>query len=362
MIIGTRDTLTGAADNRPVRHHRRVELDAHRGELTAYCYRMTGSYQDAEDLVQETLLRAWKARERYDPARSAVRTWLYRIATNACLTALEGRARRPLPSGLGAPCDDPGAPLAPAPEVPWLQPFPDGRHDHDTRAELRLAWVAAVQLLPARQRAVLILREVLGFTAAEVAEQLDTTAAAVNSALQRARSTVAGVAPGAVREPEDPGQRAAVDRYLAAFEAADVPALVGLLAEDAVLEMPPLALWFRGTDAYRRFMARIFRQRGADWRTRPARANGQPAFAAYAFDGAAHRLHSLQVLELAGGFVVRNTVFTDPATLRTFELPETIRDFPRGGDESGPRRRYVPVRAAGTAPRPRTDRGRTDAR
>ncbi|MFF2628472.1 sigma-70 family RNA polymerase sigma factor [Kitasatospora griseola] len=305
-----------------------MELEAHRSELTVHCYRMTGSFQDAEDLVQETLLRAWNARDRYDPTRASVRTWLYRIATNACLTALDGRARRPLPSGLGAPGDDPGAPLAPAPDVPWLQPFPDGRYDVDARTELRLAWVAAVQLLPARQRAVLILRDVLAFTAAEVAEQLDTTVAAVNSALQRARSTVATVAAGSadtLREPDDPRQRAAVDRYLAAFEAADVPALVGLLAEDAVLEMPPVALWFRGPEAYGAFMERIFRLRGTGWLTRPARANGQPAFAAYAREGGQHHLHSLQVLDLADGRITRNTVFTDPATLRAFDLPETIR-------------------------------------
>ncbi|MFJ8442746.1 RNA polymerase subunit sigma-70 [Kitasatospora griseola] len=286
---------------------------------------MTGSFQDAEDLVQETLLRAWSARDRYDPTRASVRTWLYRIATNACLTALDGRARRPLPSGLGAPGDDPCAPLAPAPDVPWLQPFPDGRYDVDARAELRLAWVAAVQLLPARQRAVLILRDVLAFTAAEVADQLDTTVAAVNSALQRARSTLAAGPADTLREPDDPRQRAAVDRYLAAFEAADVPALVGLLAEDAVLEMPPVALWFRGPVAYGAFMERVFRLRGAHWLTRPARANGQPAFAAYAREGGRHRLHSLQVLDLADGRITRNTVFTDPATLRAFDLPETIR-------------------------------------
>ncbi|MFJ5927082.1 RNA polymerase subunit sigma-70 [Kitasatospora sp. NPDC092948] len=301
-----------------------MELDAHRSELTAHCYRMTGSFQDAEDLVQDTLLRAWNARDRYDPTRASVRTWLYRIATNACLTALEGRARRPLPSGLGAPGDDPGAPLTPAPEVPWLQPFPDGRYDIEARAGLRLAWVAAVQLLPARQRAVLILRDVLAFTAAEVAEQLDTTVAAVHSALRRARSTVAAGSPDALRESDAPAQRAAVDRYLAAFEAADVPALVELLAADAVLEMPPLALWFRGPQAYGAFMARLYRLRGTDWLARPARANGQPAFAAYVLDGGRHRLHSVQVLDLAGALITRNTVFTDPATLRTFALPETI--------------------------------------
>src|SRR5690242_8866914 len=141
---------------------------------------MFGSFQEAEDLVQETMLRAWKARDRYDPARATVRTWLYRIATNACLTALDGRRRRPLPSGIGAPSEDTEAPLTPALDVPWLQPFPDGRFGVEARADLRLAWVAAVQVLPARQRAALVLRDVLDFSAAEVAEQLATTVPAVN--------------------------------------------------------------------------------------------------------------------------------------------------------------------------------------
>src|SRR3954466_14223852 len=142
-----------------------MDFEAHRGELIAYCYRMLGSFHEAEDLVQETMLRAWKARDRYDSTRATVRTWLYRIATNACLTALGGRARRPLPSGLGAPNDDPGAPLTPAFDIPWLQPFPDVRYDVEVRADLRLALVAALQVLPARQRAVLVLREVLEFSA-----------------------------------------------------------------------------------------------------------------------------------------------------------------------------------------------------
>jgi RNA polymerase sigma-70 factor (ECF subfamily) len=149
-----------------------VDYEPYRGELVVYCYRMLGSFHEAEDLVQETMLRAWKARDRYDPARASVRTWLYRIATNACLTALEGRARRPLPSGLGVPSEDPGAALAPALDIPWLQPFPDARCEAETRTDLRLALVAAMQLLPPRQRAVLVLREVLDFSAAEVAGQL----------------------------------------------------------------------------------------------------------------------------------------------------------------------------------------------
>jgi RNA polymerase sigma-70 factor (ECF subfamily) len=197
-----------------------VEFEPYRDELVAYCYRMLGSFHEAEDLVQETMLRAWKARDRYDRTRASVRTWLYRIATNACLSALEGRARRPLPSGLGAPGDDPGAPLTPAFDIPWLQPFPDARFDTGMRADMRLALVAAMQVLPPRQRAVLVLREVLEFSAAEVAAQLGTTVTAVNSALQRARAALAEVGDASeVTEPDDPGVRAVIQRDGLAHEA-----------------------------------------------------------------------------------------------------------------------------------------------
>ncbi|WP_188273518.1 sigma-70 family RNA polymerase sigma factor [Streptomyces sp. CBMA152] len=310
-----------------MRHDDLVDFEAYRGELTAYCYRMLGSFHDAEDLVQETLLRAWKARERYDPARASVRTWLYRIATNACLTALEGRGRRPLPSGLGAPSDDPWAPLAPALDVPWLEPFPDARFDPEVRADLRLAWLAAVQHLPARQRAVLVLRDVLAFSAAEVAEQLGTTVAAVNSALQRARAVLADVGDAdAVTEPDDPEVRAVVQRYMRAFEAADVPALVRLLADDAVLEMPPVPLWYRGSGAYGRFLERVFALRGTGWAMRALTANGQPALAAYAPQpGGAYELNTLQVLTVTAGRVARNIVFADPGVFDAFDLPREIR-------------------------------------
>ncbi|MDT0344312.1 RNA polymerase subunit sigma-70 [Streptomyces litchfieldiae] len=255
-----------------------MDFEPYRGELVAYCYRLTGSYADAEDLVQETMLRAWRAREGYDRTRASVRTWLYRIATNVCLTALEGRARRPLPSGLGAPSHDPGAPLTPAFDIPWLEPFPDARFDVAARADLRLALVAAMQVLPARQRAVLVLREVLEFSTAEVAAQLGTTVPAVNSALQRARAALAGEGDvSEVTEPDDPEARAVIQRYVRAFEAADVPALVRLLTEDAVLEMPPVPLWYRGSRDYGLFMERVFAMRGTAWGARHLTANGQPA-------------------------------------------------------------------------------------
>jgi len=306
-----------------------VDFEAYRGELVAYCYRMLGSFQDAEDLTQETMLRAWQARDRYDDTRASVRTWLYRIAANACLTAIQGRARRPLPSGLGAPSEDPGAPLTPAFDIPWLQPFPDARFDAGARADLRLALVAAMQVLPPRQRAVLVLRDVLEFSAAEVAAQLDTTAAAVNSSLQRARAALAEAAGlSEVAEPGDPRARAVIERYVRAFEAADVPGLVRLLTEDAVLEMPPVPLWYRGRRDYGRFMTRVFETRGAGWRASPLSANGQPAFAAYAPEpGGGHRLHTLQVFTVAGGRVASNVVFADPAVFTAFGLPER---FPAG--------------------------------
>ncbi|WP_316745003.1 sigma-70 family RNA polymerase sigma factor [Streptomyces sp. MK7] len=303
-----------------------MDFEPYRGELVAYCYRMLGSFHEAEDLVQETMLRAWKARDRYDRTRASVRTWLYRIATNACLTALEGRSRRPLPSGLGAPSEDPGAPLTPAFDIPWLQPFPDARFDAEVRTDMRLALVAAMQVLPPRQRAVLMLREVLEFSAAEVAEQLGTTAAAVNSALQRARAAlveVGGVEE--VTEPDDAEARAVIQRYVRAFEAADVPALVQLLTDDAVLEMPPVPLWYRGSRDYGLFMDRVFAMRGTGWRMTSLTANGQPALAAYAPEpGARHRLHTLQVFTVTGGRIRRNVVFADPQVFQAFGLPRQI--------------------------------------
>jgi len=308
-----------------------VDVEPYRAELVSYCYRMLGSYHEAEDLTQETMLRAWKARDRYDPALASVRTWLYRIAANACLSALAGRVRRPLPSGLGAPSDDPEAPLTPAFDIPWLQPFPDARFDIEVRADMRLALVAAMQLLPPRQRAVLVLREVLQFSAAEVAAQLGTTVPAVNSALQRARALLAETGDaGEVTEPDDPEARGVIDRYVRAFEAADVPALVGLLTDDAVMEMPPVPLWYRGSRDYGLFMDRVFEMNGTGWATRQLTANGQPALAAYAPDPAGgHRLHTLQVFTVAGGRVARNVVFADPRVFEAFGLPARI-----PGDES----------------------------
>ncbi|TDD87946.1 sigma-70 family RNA polymerase sigma factor [Actinomadura darangshiensis] len=306
------------------------DFDSYRRELLVHCYRMVGSVHEAEDLVQETMLRAWRSRDRYDERLASVRTWLYRIATNACLTALRGRARRPLPSGLGAPSDDPDAPLAPDFEVPWLHPFPDALLDDPAsrivrRGSLRLALVAAMQALPPRQRAVLILRDVLEYSAAEVAALLETSPAAVNSALQRARAGLSGITPEEeVAEPDDAAVSAVLDRYIASFEAADVDGLVSLLTDDAVLEMPPVPLWYLGRDDYGRFMARIFATRGGDWRTARTAANGQPALAAYRMSDGAYRLHTVQIFTITPKGVSRNVVFQDPRVFATFDLPQTL--------------------------------------
>ncbi|KUL22364.1 RNA polymerase subunit sigma-70 [Actinoplanes awajinensis] len=305
-----------------------MSLDRHeefRGDLLAHCYRMLGSFHEAEDVVQETMVRAWRAADRYDPRQASVRTWLYRIATNACLTALEGRTRRPLPSGLGPAGDDPHVALTPRRDIPWLQPFPDARLGDPAdaaqqRAGLRLALVAALQLLPARQRAALLLRDVLRMPAAEVAQILDSSVASVNSSLQRARVTLRAAAPDIdeLREPVDPGERAVVERYLAAFEAADVPRLTRLLADDVVLEMPPVALWLAGRVHYRQFIERVFGMHGAGWQMVPVPANGGPALAAFTPD---RKPHSVQLFTVAGGLIRRCVTFVDPAVVGVFLPP-----------------------------------------
>jgi len=317
-----------------------VRTGPHRRELLVHCYRMLGSVHEAEDGVQETFLRAWRAWDRYDGRTASVRTWLYKIATNVCLTALEGKARRPLPSGLGMPNGDPDSPLVADFEVAWLQPFPDGRLDDPAgrvvrRGSLRLALIAAMQLLPAKQRAVLILRDVLEFSAAEVARLLDTSAAAVNSALQRARAGLAGAGPAEdeITEPDDGSVRRTVERYVRAFEAADVDGLVALLSEDAVLEMPPVPLWLHGRSDYGRFMRRLYGMRGTAWRVVPALANTQPAMAAYCGDAdGTYRLHTLQVFTVRGAQVTRTVVFQDPQVFSAFDLPVVLAADAIGSD------------------------------
>jgi RNA polymerase sigma-70 factor, ECF subfamily len=309
-----------------------------RGELLAHCYRMLGSVDEAEDLVQETYLRAWRSFGGFE-GRSSVRTWLYRIATNVCLTALERRGRRPMPSGLAGPAGDPGMPLAPAPEVPWLQPVPDallggaaGAGEDPAsavaaRAGIRLALVAAQQYLPARQRAMLILRDVLGWPAAEVAGLLGTTTTAVNSGLRRARAQLARALPAEedTAEPNDPGQRAVLDRFAAAFENADADALAELLRKDAVLEMPPLPGWFAGRDAIRAFFAAQVLTEPGMFRLVPTAANGQPTFAAYQRDAAGvHLAHAVLVLALSPAGIARVDIFLDPGLFGRFGLPGVV--------------------------------------
>jgi RNA polymerase sigma-70 factor (ECF subfamily) len=299
----------------------------YRRELLRHCYRMSGSIQDAEDLLQETLVRAWRAFDRYDETRASLRTWLYRIATNTCLNELESRGRRPLPSGLVASGEDPQGPLVRGEEVPWLQPFPADPADvAEARGSLRLALVAALQFLPAKQRAVLILRDVLDWSAAEVASALDLTPAAVNSALQRARGKLAdtGLAEDDVLEPDDPRSRELVEKYIAAFEKADVGAFADLLTADVVLEMPPFYNWYAGRDDHLRFVARVFAQRGTDWRVFPLAANGQAGIAVYRGDGEVHRLHTLHVFTITAAGLTHNRVFQDDAVFAAFGLAPTL--------------------------------------
>ncbi|MGW4526812.1 RNA polymerase subunit sigma-70 [Amycolatopsis sp. NPDC004378] len=291
-----------------------------RPELLAHCYRLLGSIHDAEDLVQETYLRAWRAFGGFE-GRSSVRRWLYKIATTACLTALETRARRPLPSGLGAPADDHRVAVAAAdPTVPWLQPAPDFDPAAVVagRTGVRLAFIAALQLLPARQRAVLTLRDVLAFSTAEAAEILGTTPAAVDNALRRARGRLAEAGPVAADLAEPAGQGALLDRYVDAFARADPAALVTLLRADVELEMPPIPTWFTGRDAVVGFLSRRVLRPGA-WRLTPTRANGQPALLEYAATGDGRfEAHGVQVLTVLGDRIARITAFNDAALVPTF--------------------------------------------
>ncbi len=303
-----------------------------RAELIAHCYRMLGSVHDAEDLVQETYLRGWRGYQAFEE-RAALRTWLYRIATTACLRALENRGRRTLPAGLGGASTDPDARLdESAGTHEWLEPIPDVPFLQGpetaviARQSVRLAVMTALQELPARQRAVLILRDVVQFSAAEVAELLDTTPAAVNSSLQRARARLAGAAPSQddLPEPGDADRRALIDRYCAAFENADMAALTELLQSDVRLEMPPLPQWFAGREAVLRFLAARALGSPGDVVMIPTAANAQPAVAEYrrGADGAL-RAHSIQVFAAGADGIAAITVFLDPRLFGTFGLPPT---------------------------------------
>jgi RNA polymerase sigma-70 factor, ECF subfamily len=304
-----------------------LALERHRAELTGYCYRMLGSAFEAEDAVQETFLRAWRGFGKFE-GRSALRSWLYRIATNVSLDMLNGRERRARPMDLGPAREPVAENLNTLPEVTWIEPVPDGlvvSADGDpadvavARETIRLAFVAALQHLPPRQRAVLILREVLGWKAAEVAELLDTTIPSVNSALQRARSGLAarGVTGEGPSQPVDEAQRELLARYVDAFERYDMNALTALLREDATWSMPPYELWLRSHLDIRRWC--LGPGIGCkDSRLLPTAANGSPAFGQYKPSTSGREPWSLQVLEVSGDRITGITFFLD--TERWFPL------------------------------------------
>jgi RNA polymerase sigma-70 factor, ECF subfamily len=315
-------------------------VEPHRGALHAHCYRMLGSVHDAEDALQDALLRAWRGLQGLE-GRSSLRTWLYRIATNASLDAAARRPKRVLPIDYGPPVghgDGPGEPLA---EAVWLEPYPDERLGvedgyaapearYEQREAVELAFIAALQHLPARQRAVLVLREVLGFSAREAAESLETTVASVNSALQRARKTVDERLPArsqqaTLRSLGDDGVRDLVEGFVDAFERGDVDAILTLVAEDATFAMPPYADWYQGREAL-----------GDSWlmpggppprlRYVPTSANGQLALGTYQreADGDSYRPIALDVLTLEGGRISEITAFRSPGVFRLFGLPDEL--------------------------------------
>jgi RNA polymerase sigma-70 factor (ECF subfamily) len=309
------------------------DTEPFRRELLAHCYRMLGSVDDAEDLVQETYLRAWRSYSGFK-GQSSERTWLYRIATNVCLNALAHRGRRVLPSGLGGPEPDPGAaPVRAGPEVSWLQPIPDALVSPEeadpaaivtAREGLRLALIASLQYLPGPQRAVLILRDVLAFPAAEVAVMLGTTTTAVKSTLQRARARLREVAPAAddVTEPAEPQARALLDRYIAAFENADAAALRQLLCAEATLEAAPFLTWFAGCDTCVPFLRDWVLGAPGDWRMLPARANGQPAAVCYCRDrDGAYQAYGVVAFTMTAAGITGIISFGDPALVPAFGFP-----------------------------------------
>jgi RNA polymerase sigma-70 factor, ECF subfamily len=306
-------------------------------ELKLHCYRMTGSLADAEDIAQEVLLRAWLKLSGFE-GRAGFRAWLYKIATNACLDALKGRRRRELPLSSYPPAE-PGAPLAPEINEPvWLEPCPDallepGPRDPEARysagESVALAFLSALQRLSPPQRAILILKDVLGWQADEVAEGLEMSLPAVNSALHRARVALEAEAPPARRAPapDDPAVRELLERYLRAWQSADLDALVALLKEDASLTMPPFPAWFRGVADIRAALAATCfgDPRRPPYRLLPTRANGQPALAVYrgGEDGVL-RAFALQVVVLDGPAISEVHAFLSPAFASVFGLPPTL--------------------------------------
>jgi RNA polymerase sigma-70 factor (ECF subfamily) len=311
-------------------------VEPYQRELHAHCYRMLASFHDADDALQEVLLRSWRGLGRFE-GRSSLRSWLFKIATNACLNMIERRPKRVLPIDYGPPAaltDDPGEPLA---ESLWVEPYPDAQVGDDfaapaaayeARESVELAFIAALQHLPPRQRAVLIHREVLGFTAREVADALDTTTAAVNSGLQRARAAIDERLPdqsqqATMRALGDERIRELVEGFVAAWDRGDVDKMVAMLAEEPTFEMPPLAEWYRGPEAVEAFLPRV----QGMWRLVPVRANGQLAFGAYRWDEElrSHRPRVLDVLTLREGRIAAVTAFATPALFGRFGLPDELR-------------------------------------
>jgi RNA polymerase sigma-70 factor (ECF subfamily) len=312
-------------------------VEPHRGLLDAHCYRMLGSVHDAEDAMQEALLRAWRAIARFE-GRSSLRTWLYTIATNVCLKAIERRPKLVLPVDFGPPTDPHELTAPPLAESVWIEPYPDGRLGlaeplagpearYEQRESVELAFIAALQLLPARQRAVLILRDVLGFTGEEVAEALDTSPDAVYSALQRAHKSVDARLPersqqAALRAIGDDALRSIVDAFVAAWERGDVDALAAMLTDEATIAMPPMPTWYQGRDAVVGFLRRTPLRQGRRWRVVPVGASGQLAFAFYIFDEAGGFLaHSIDVLAMDGARIAELIAFLDADAFARFGLP-----------------------------------------
>jgi RNA polymerase sigma-70 factor (ECF subfamily) len=299
------------------------DLAVLRGSLLAFCYQLLGSPFDAEDVVQDTMERAWRAREQFDPAVASLSTWTFRIARNVCFDRLRESPRRPLPSDLTAPGIDVGAPLVAALDVPWLMPAPtswwvDSEPEQAAVAAdgVRLAVTAVLQALPPRQRGVFILRDALGHSAAETAAVLELSVPAVNSALQRARATVRANASQPKRL-----RRGTVERYARAIEQADVATLAALVAADVVFEMPPVPQWSIGRETYAAFMANLFAIRGTGWATRPISANGQLGILLFRVADAGREPHTVQLFEAdqAGTAIGHVLVYQDPRLFALFE-------------------------------------------
>jgi RNA polymerase sigma-70 factor, ECF subfamily len=312
-------------------------VEPHRRPLHAHCYRMLGSLQDAEDAVQETLLRAWRGLKRFE-GRSSLRSWLYMISTNVCLRAIERRPVHVLPIDYGPP-GDPHKPVRePRVEAAWVEPYPDDQLGldesvagpearYEQRESIELAFIAALQHLPARQRAVLILRDVLGFSGAEVAEALETTPASVYSALQRAHATLDQQRPdrsqqATLRSLDDEQLKGIVQRYVDAWARSDVGAIVGMLTDTATLAMPPIPSWYRGRDAIEMVLRRVVFDGTRSWRMVATSANGQLAVGAYELDSSGvYAPHGVTVLTLKGDLIDEITHFRTPALVGQFRLP-----------------------------------------